>query len=232
MSYDPTAPTEPLSITAAAASLLLSEIPLVRAVAGMRVGRLPDGALILNPTEDEMAVSDLDLMLAGTSEAVLMIEGFGDEISEEEMVRAVALGQEAIARVCEQLETWAAAVGKGKREVSDDVRPEVVKHVTKLSEAKLKDVLRLQLKKKERGAKCEEIRQEGIRAILSSSGEGEGGRGGLLSGDDVPVEESEILVAYKKVESQCMRDLVLEEGCRADGRRVDEVRLITLIHTL
>ena len=98
LSYDGIHPTEPLAITAASAALLLSDIPFTKAVAGVRVGLLPDGdgsgTFVVNPTVDQMAVSRLDLMLAGTADAVLMIEGFCDFLTEQQMLEVLWGGVE------------------------------------------------------------------------------------------------------------------------------------------
>ncbi len=86
LSYDGAAGPEALAITAAGAAMALSEVPMKRAVAGARVALLPGGRVVVNPSSEEMAASRLDLVVAGTAEAVLMIEGFADFLSEEEML--------------------------------------------------------------------------------------------------------------------------------------------------
>lgn len=95
LSYDGVHPTEPLAITAAGAALLLSDIPFTKAVAGVRIGLLPDAngaeAFVVNPTVDQMAASRLDLVLAGTADAVLMIEGFCDFLTEEQMLEVLVM---------------------------------------------------------------------------------------------------------------------------------------------
>jgi len=85
LSYDFKYSPEPLAITAAGAALALSDVPMKNIVAGVRVG-LVDGAFVVNPTVSQMENSTLDLMMAGTKDAVLMIEGFCDFLTEEEML--------------------------------------------------------------------------------------------------------------------------------------------------
>ena len=87
MSYDFVHSSEPLAITAAGAAMALSEVPMKRAVAGVRVGLIPERGFVVNPTVEEMENSRLDLVMAGTSEAVLMIEGFCDFLTESEMIQ-------------------------------------------------------------------------------------------------------------------------------------------------
>lgn len=86
LSYDYIHSPEPLAITAAGAALAISEIPLKRSVAGVRVSLLPERGFVVNPTVSEMENSRLDLVMAGTKEAVLMIEGFCDFLTDEEML--------------------------------------------------------------------------------------------------------------------------------------------------
>lgn len=101
LSYDEAHPPAPHAITAASAALLLSSAPFTRAVAGVQVGRI-DGKFIVNPTVEELQLSDIDLTMAGTEAAVMMIEGFADFVSESDMLDAVAAGHTAIAVICRQ----------------------------------------------------------------------------------------------------------------------------------
>ena len=86
MSYDAIHAPEPLAITAAGAAMAISAVPMKKPVAGVRVGLLPERGFVVNPTVAEMDMSRLDLIMAGTSEAVLMIEGFCDFLTEAEML--------------------------------------------------------------------------------------------------------------------------------------------------
>lgn len=86
VSYDSIHAPEPLAITAAGAAMYISEVPMKRAVAGVRVGLLSGRGFVVNPTVNEMEESRLDLVMAGTVEAVLMIEGFCDFLTEAEML--------------------------------------------------------------------------------------------------------------------------------------------------
>lgn len=98
-----------------------TDIPLKKAVAGVRVALLGaprSGLWVVNPTAAQMAASRLDLVMAGTKDAVLMIEGFCDFLSEEEMLEGIGAGAKAIAGMCEQMEAWAAKVCARGRGVS------------------------------------------------------------------------------------------------------------------
>ncbi|KAK9821471.1 hypothetical protein WJX81_007489 [Elliptochloris bilobata] len=117
LSYDGEHTPEPLAITAAGAALALSDIPLQKAVAGVRMGLL-DGQFVVNPTAAQMADSRLDLVMAGTADAVLMIEGYCNFLSEEEMLEAVRAGSAAVAVQCRAIDAWAARAGAQKRAVA------------------------------------------------------------------------------------------------------------------
>jgi polyribonucleotide nucleotidyltransferase len=103
LSYDERYPPQPHAITAAAASLLVSDVPFNTACAGIQVGRI-DGKIVLNPGVAAMEHSDLDLTMAGTAKAVLMIEGFADFLPEDVVLEAIAAGHEAIAKICKGME--------------------------------------------------------------------------------------------------------------------------------
>merc|ERR1712087_162610 len=107
LSYDGTRNCDSLAITAAAASLWLSEVPLLKPIVGVEVGLDPEtNTLLLNPTNEQMETSPLRLIVAGTKDAVLMIEGAADFLSEEQMMEAVTFGHEAIQTICVALEEF------------------------------------------------------------------------------------------------------------------------------
>ncbi|MCO5563224.1 hypothetical protein L7F22_016861 [Adiantum nelumboides] len=93
-SYDSVHPPEPLAIVAASAALALSDIPVVKTVGAVRVG-LIDGKYIVNPTVQEMELSRLDMIVAGSAGSIIMIEGRCEFVSEEEMLQAITVGQAA-----------------------------------------------------------------------------------------------------------------------------------------
>ncbi len=101
-SYDGIHAPDALAITAVSAALVISDIPLVKPIGGVRVAMIED-RFVVNPTVQEMAKSRLDLMLAGTEDAILMIEGYADFLSEEQILAAVAEGHAAIKIICQGL---------------------------------------------------------------------------------------------------------------------------------
>ena len=112
-SYDGIHSPDPLAICAASAALVISDIPLVKPIGGVRVG-LIDGNFIVNPTVEEQKRSRLDLMLAGTEDAILMIEGYADFLTEEQILEAVEEGHQAIRKICQALGDWQKEIGKPK----------------------------------------------------------------------------------------------------------------------
>ncbi|GFR41812.1 hypothetical protein Agub_g2582 [Astrephomene gubernaculifera] len=220
MSYDGVNEPEPLAITAAAAALLISDIPLKKAVAGVRVGLLPEVGLVINPTVQEMEVSRLDLMMAGTRDAVLMIEGFCDFLTEEQLIEALALGHRAIASLCDQMEVWAGRVGRPKRgDAVVGVPEQLQERLMGLVGAQLREAYRTSLSKEVRATAVAAATAKATEA-LAAAAEGENGAA-------VSYTPLQLSMALKSVESRVMRSLVLEEGVRADGRGVGDIRPIS-----
>ncbi len=113
LSYDKRLSPESFALTAASAALVLSDIPLVEPVASVQVGMI-DNEIIINPTLEQQEESKLDLLLAGTEKAILMIEGYCDFLTEEQVLNAIAKGHEKIQTICKKLSDWALTDGKEK----------------------------------------------------------------------------------------------------------------------
>ncbi|GIM13944.1 hypothetical protein Vretimale_17037 [Volvox reticuliferus] len=221
LSYDGINEPEPIAITAAAAALLISDIPLEKAVAGVRVGLLPGGEFVINPTLEQMKASRLDLMVAGTRDAILMIEGFCDFLTEEQMIEALAVGSKAITSLCLQVEEWAKKVGKPKRTDCVVLVPEDLEDkVMRLVGTQLREAYRTSLSKDVRGSAVAEAQARVLAELAEAGASGGNGTAG-------PYTSLQISMALKSVESRVMRSLVLEEGVRADGRGVSDIRPIT-----
>lgn len=114
LSYDGVHAPEPMAICAASAALTISDIPLIKPIGAVRVG-LIDGNFVVNPTVEEQKKSRLDLILAGTEDAILMIEGYCDFLTEEQIIEAVEEGHQAIRKICQCLSDWQKVVGKPKK---------------------------------------------------------------------------------------------------------------------
>ncbi|KAJ7530318.1 hypothetical protein O6H91_15G089000 [Diphasiastrum complanatum] len=147
LSYDGVHCPEPLAITAAGAALAISDIPLTKAVAGVRVG-LVEGQYIVNPTIDEISVSKLDMIVAGTTDAILMIEGYCEFLPEEELLQAIEIGQVAVSTICKELEIFAANIGKEKNLEAIQLPPQSLEEIIdELAGRKLEEALQIKNKK-------------------------------------------------------------------------------------
>lgn len=212
-SYDNVHVPDVLAICAASAALTLSDIPLIKPIGAVRIGMI-DQRFVVNPSPEEMKQSLLDLVLAGTEDAILMIEGFANFLTEEQMIEAIAIGQKAIHVICHRLAEWRKAIGKPKkRDLLRQIPHEVTHAVHAATAALLESALRISAKQ-EREKAIAEIRESALKTLL-------------------PEEEKEpkhtkadVLLAFKNLQSALMRKMVLEEKKRIDGRALDEIRPI------
>lgn len=218
LSYDGENEPDAMAICASAAALVISDIPLVKPVAGVRVGRI-DGKFVINPSHEEMINSTLDLMIAGTNTHVLMIEGYCDHLTEEEVLAAIETGHASIATICDALGKWAAKVGKKKnRAMLRPVLPEITHAVKATVETLLEAALRIKDKQMREtaigGAK------EKLLEVLFPEGE------------DPKHPKADVLIAFKALQANIMRGRVLTEKVRIDERRLDEIRPIDIVQSL
>jgi len=209
MSYDGTRSTDALAITAASAALAVSDIPLKKPVVGVRVGLAPgSNEPIINPTAEQMKTSRLDLVLAGTDEAVLMIEGFCDFLTTDEMLLAIEKGHEAVAKACKEIDVWAAAVGKPKMMEKLIVAPDGIdEEVEALVGEDLTKAIVIPIKQ-ERGAAIGGIRERAVAALSEK------------------YKSSDVINACGKIESRALRDAIRTNGRRQDGRTTSMIRPI------
>lgn len=113
LSYDTQNTPDPLAICSASAALLLSDVPFYNPVAAVRVGMV-NQKFVINPTIAQQEHSSLDLLLAGTEKAILMIEGYCDFLTEEQVLEAIEAGHAAIQKICQTLNAWQKEIGKEK----------------------------------------------------------------------------------------------------------------------
>lgn len=146
LSYDGLHSPDSLAITAAGIAVALSEVPNTKAVAGVRIGLVGD-KFIVNPTTKEMEDSLLDLMLAGTDSAILMIEGYCDFLPEEKLLQAVELGHNAVRAICDEMEALVKKCGKPKMlEAIKLPPPQLYRHVEEIAGSELVKALQIQNK--------------------------------------------------------------------------------------
>jgi polyribonucleotide nucleotidyltransferase len=193
----------------ASAALSISQIPFYQPVAAVRVGRL-NGQLIANPTFSELEQSDLDLVVAGTEDFVNMVEGECREVSEQDILSALQFGHEWIKQIIALQEEFKAQVGKPKPEVKVVARdPELVEAVTGLSWEKMKEINRTP-DKLERDEKLDEL-LESVTVELA---------------ERFPEKEREVKSILQELEKKDVREMILNENKRVDGRDPRQIRPI------
>ncbi len=204
--------TEPdvMALTGASAALHISDVPFNGPIAGVRVGRV-DGQLVLNPTRDQMTGSDLDLVVAGSRNAVCMVEGGSELLSEDDILEAIWFGHQGLQPLLDIQDELREAVGKPKREFAQPVTDEeLLAKVRELSKDGIKDILAT-APKLERYAKVRAVKQQVVEAM----GEAAEGR------------EKEIKNLVGDLEAEAMRAMILDTGARVDGRDTTTVRPIS-----
>ncbi|HOU43537.1 MAG TPA: polyribonucleotide nucleotidyltransferase [Anaerolineaceae bacterium] len=210
LSADPENPLDILAVNAASAALMISDIPWAGPVGAVRVARV-DGQFIVNPTFQQMEVSDLDLRIAGTSDAILMVECGAIEIPEDVMVEALMLGHQSIQSLVELQKQMAAELGKPKREVPTfPLDASMLEKVTQMSSARIHENLDAPHDKAGLSQAMQALEEEIIASI---------------AGEDealVPAVKQAFEEAYKQV----VRSRIVESGKRPDGRTPTEIRPI------
>jgi polyribonucleotide nucleotidyltransferase len=201
---DQDTPYDTVSMVGASAALALSDIPFGGPIGAVRVGRSLDGEFILNPTYAQIAESDLDLVVAGTKEAITMVEAGANEVPENVMVEALQIAQEAVRSQAEAIEAWANEHGKEKQQIVD---PEDNPFLSEFRENYLGRVKEgiVQTDRRARHDALDELREE------------------LLEGRDeeeIPLIEA----ALSTVEKEAFRELYLKDRKRTDLRGLDEIR--------
>lgn len=201
--------TDVLALTGASAALNLSEIPWAGPVAGVRVGRV-DGQFIANPTLSDMEKADLDLVVAASRDAIVMVEGGAAEIDEDTMIDALLFAHESVQPMLDLQDKLRAAVGRPKKEfVSPQPDSDIAARVDAVARDRLAEAAFIPTKL-ERYAALSALKQQ-IREELAEA---------------FPEREDEIGAAFGDLKTRIVRNAILE-GRRIGGRRLEEVREIT-----
>jgi polyribonucleotide nucleotidyltransferase len=201
-----------LAINAASTALVISEIPFPNPISAVRVGYI-DGKIVTNPTNAQRDLSDLDLVVAGTPDAIVMVEAGAREVDESVVLDAFEAAHNEIRRLCALQLELRAECGKPKLEVTYKPKftPELVSELMTKHGAALKDAMQTRGKFERYGA-LKTLKAEIIGAV--------------------PAEDTELLAAtgaaWGEMEVQIFRDLMLKENKRVDGRSFTEIRPITI----
>jgi polyribonucleotide nucleotidyltransferase len=211
LSYDGQNQPDVLGIVGASTALAISDVPFPDVISGVRVGKI-DGAFVVNPQVQQMEKSDLDIIVAGTDAAVIMVEGGANEVSEEDMIRAVSVGHEEIKRLNALQRELVRQVGvTEKRPIPE---PKVVAELDRAIEGQFLEPIKRTLRIK---GKVE--RKNAIDAVLSEAS--------AAYAEKYPDQEAYIARQIEELEKREMRRMILEERVRVDGRGWDEIRNIT-----
>ena len=216
-SYDEKNTPDYLGIIGSSMALMLSDIPFLGPVAGVVVGR-KDGEFILNPTPAELEESELELSVAGTKDAVNMVEAGAQELDEETMLAAIMFAHENIKKICAFQEEFAKAVGKEKIEFTKkEVLPLVKDFIDENGMEKLKAAV-LTLGKKAREEAVDSLEAELMEAFILQNYEG-------VAEEDLPEEViDEFKLYYHDLMKKLVREAILYHKHRVDGRKTTEIR--------
>jgi len=212
ISSDQENPGDILGIIGASAALSISEIPFLGPIAGVRVGRI-DGEYILNPTIPQMEKSEMEIVIAGTEESVVMVEGEAKEISEEVIVSAIEFGHQAIVQIIQLQKELIAEVKPVKAVFQVPVMPE---GFVEAVEAKTLPML---LDWREKGKQKKKTRSDAIAFFLKSLKE--------ELEEPFPGMGSVVEKIVDEILKNDMRKKIVESGIRLDGRGLKEIRPIT-----
>ena len=212
LSFDGENDSDILGAIGASAALTVSDIPFDGPIAQIRVGRV-DGEFVVNPTTDKLKDADLELVVAGTADSIAMVEGEADEIKEEDLLASLKFAQSELKKLVDLQNELREAAGKTKWEVTSSEIDKALKNdIYSLVEEKQKKVIWSALTKDERSAANNEILEE-VKTALE---------------EKYPEQEKVIADVMHDMEKDMMRDRILSEGIRLDGRDTKQVRPITI----
>lgn len=213
-SCDPDCSSEMASIFGSSLALCISDIPFNGPVAGVKVGKIGD-EYIINPTEAQLEEAEIDLTVAGTKQAINMVEAGAKEVSEEDMLKALMVGHEAIKELCEIQEEIIAACAKPKMEVTlYEINPVVKEYIDKNGADRIREAVSIK-GKLERYGKIDEIIAEMADDVSK------------MEWEDDKARDKAVKQAHEygvEVEAGEVRRLISEDKVRPDGRGLDELR--------
>lgn len=209
MSVDHDNSPEVSAMIGSSLSLSISDIPFEGPIAGVIVGRV-NGEFVLNPTVEQLENSDIDLTVAGTKDAVNMVEAGAKEVTEEDMLEAIMFGHEAIKQIISFQEQIVAEIGKEKMELNlYEVDPAINARVREMAEADMLAAIQVVEK---------HVRQEAIDAVNARVLE-------VFEAEEATEKElKQVKEVLNKIVKEEVRRLITDEKVRPDGRKIDEIR--------
>lgn len=211
MSHDETVMPDALAGLAASAALAVSDVPFETLISEVRVARV-NGAFIINPSREELAASDIDMMIGASKDSIAMVEGEMKEISEKEMVEAIKFAHQAIIKQVEAQERMRTAIGKTIRTYEpEDSNEELAVRVNEFAYDRCYKIAQMGTGKHERSELFAQVKEELIATFTE---------------DEIAEFGGLIGVYYSKTQKEAVRNLTLDLGLRLDGRKTTEIRPI------
>ena len=193
----------------------ISKIPFDGPIAGVKVGRI-NGEFIINPTAEQLELTDIELTVAGTKEAINMVESGSKEVSESDMLEALMFGHDAVKELCEFQEKIIAEEGQPKMEYEVlEITAELKNEVRSLSEEKLNKAMRI-LDKIEKYEAIDKVKEEVVAKYENENQD--------LKDDELKELITKVKLVLEEIEYEIFRKIVVKEKTRADGRAMDEIR--------
>jgi polyribonucleotide nucleotidyltransferase len=210
ISHDQQNDTDIMALTGTAAAIAISDIPISKVIAGVRVGRV-NGQFVVNPTIPDMEESDLSITMAGSADSITMVEGGAKEVSEEDIVQAMMFGHEHIKMIVGKIEELKAMCGKPKFQYTPiKTYPEIAAKVKELVGDRLNRFNHIADKETRRDEK-KKLQTEILTALAET----------------FPDMEGKIKNAINDLDAESMRSMILSENIRIDGRKPEEIREIS-----
>ena len=210
LSADPAYTPDIMAINGASAALSVSNIPFAGPIGAVRVG-LIDGQFVIDPSVAQIENSQLELMVVGTRDAIVMVEGEADELSEKTVIDAIAFAHKRIKEICDAIDELKAKAGKPKSEfvpLKED--PELYAQVKGIAEGRMLEMMKSGLSKQQRHAVADELRAQALESLSDGTDE----RALILN------------MLFDAVEKEVTRKYMKESKIRIDGRNFDQIRNI------
>ena len=213
ISSDPEVMPDAMACLAASAALAVSDVPIQEIISEVRIGRV-EGRMIVNPTRSEMAESDMEFIIAATEKNIMMVEGEAHECNEEDLVAAIELAHTAIkTQVKVQQELRDKVGAKTKRDYTKPYRNEELHtKINEFAEKRIKDIAASASAKHDRSDAFKKLHDDLVEHL------------GVLPDADVPL----VKYYFGELQYHYIRDMILDQKVRLDGRGLDEVRPLTM----
>ena len=219
LSVDQDCSPELTAMFASSLAVSISKIPFNGPIAGVKVGRV-DGKFIINPTPEELEKSELDLTVAGTKDAINMVESSAKQVSEDIMLEALMFGHKAVKELIKFQEKIIKEIGEEKMEYETlTPEPELIERIRSLVTKKMDKALRIKDKLKKYAA-IDEIKEE-MNDLFTKENED------TMKEDELKELLVKVQMVVSDIEYELFRSIVVKEGKRADGRKMDEIRKLS-----